>query len=148
MALITQFPQMDPNGKKITMVFSKPFVDYQLNLNSTLVPAHVVGMKALGSADAKTANQAIYDAAKTDNKTALAKVANFWNTGFDFQQLPTDKSLYLSSGAYLLTKFVKNQYMTLHGQPRLHLGPETDDQPDYLPVPARPDRRGPGRAER
>ena len=124
MALITDFPQMDPNGKKITMVFSKPFVDYLLNLNSTMVPAHVVGMKALGSADAKAANQAIYDAAKKDDKAALAKVANFWNTGFDFQQLPTDKSLYLSSGAYLLTKFVKDQYMTFTANPDYTWGPK------------------------
>ena len=124
MALITDFPQLDPNGKKITMVFSKPFVDYQLNLNSTMVPAHVVGMKALGSADAKAGNQAIYDAAKSDDKAALAKVANFWNTGFDFQQLPTDKSLYLSSGAYLLTKFVKDQYMTFTANPDYTWGPK------------------------
>ena len=136
MALITDFPQMDPNGKKITMVYSKPFVDYILNLPQTMVPAHVVGMKALGSADAKTANQAIYDAAKKDDKAALAKVANFWNTGFDFQQLPTDKSLYLSSGAYLLTKFVKDQYMTFTANPDYTWGPKpTINQITYQFLP-------------
>ena len=136
MALITDFPQLDPNGKKITLVLSKPFVDYTLNLPQTLVPAHVVGMKALGSADAKAANQAIYDAAKKDDKASLAKVANFWNTGFDFQQLPTDKSLYLSSGAYLLTKFVKDQYMTFTANPDYTWGPKpTINQITYQFLP-------------
>ena len=69
-------------------------------------------------------------------RRALAKIANFWNTGFDFTQLPTDKSLYLSSGAYLLTAFKKDQYMTFTANPDYTWGPKPTVKTityEYLP---------------
>src|SRR6185312_7422103 len=55
---------------------------------------------------------------------SLVKIANFWNTGFDFTALPTDKSLYLSDGAYLMTDFKAGQYMTLQANPDYTWGPK------------------------
>lgn len=124
-ALITQIPKISADRSTLTAVFSKPFVDYQIDpFGPAFIPAHVVGQKALGITDPAMAAEAIYTAAaKTDN-ASLARIANFWNTGFDFTQLPTDKSLYLSSGAYLLTAFKKDQYMTFTANPDYTWGPK------------------------
>lgn len=124
MALIPDFPEMTANGKTMTVTYSKPFVDFALNFGSSLLPAHVVGQKALGIADPAKADAAIVAAAKSNDKAALKKIADFWNTGFDFTALPSDKSLYLSSGAYLLTDFKKDQYMTFTANPDYTWGPK------------------------
>ncbi len=83
-----------------------------------------MGEKALGISDPTQAVEAIQTAAQKDDKASLAKIANFWNTGFDFTSLPSDKSLYLSSGPYLLTDFKKNQYMTFTANPDYTWGPK------------------------
>ncbi len=123
MALITKMPTISPDRKSMTVVLSKPYVDYQL-LFSAGVPAHVIGQKALGIADPTAAVKAIETAAQKDDKASLAKIANFFNTGFDFSSLPSDKSLYLSDGAYLLTGFKANQFMTFTANPDYTWGPK------------------------
>ena len=124
LALITKFPEGDPNGKTLTVVYDQPFVDYQLNFGPALLPAHVVGAKALGDTDPAKAAADVVDAFKNKDNSKLAKVANFWNTGFDFTSLPSDKSLYLSSGAYLLTDFQDGKFMTFKANPNYTWGPK------------------------
>jgi peptide/nickel transport system substrate-binding protein len=123
LALITKFPTISADNTSLTVVYDQPFVDYDLNLGPG-VPAHVVAMHALGMTDAKAANTALVAAFKTKNTASLAKIANFWNTGFDFTALPSDKSLYLSDGAYTLTDFKANQYMTFTANPDYTWGPK------------------------
>ena len=108
----------------MTVMYSKPFVDYNVSFGTGFLPAHVLGEKALGISDPTQAVEAIQTAAQKDDKASLAKIANFWNTGFDFTSLPSDKSLYLSSGAYLLTDFKENQYMTFTANPAYTWGPK------------------------
>jgi peptide/nickel transport system substrate-binding protein len=36
-----------------------------------------------------------------------------WSTDFNYTELPEDEGLYLSSGAYVMSEFVEDQYMTL-----------------------------------
>ncbi len=136
-ALITQIPTISADRSTLTVVFSKPFVDYQIDpFGPALIPAHVVGEKALGISDPTKAVEAIYTAAQKSDTASLAKIANFWNTGFDFTQLPTDKSLYLSNGAYLLTAFKKDQYMTFTANPDYTWGPKPTIKTitwEYLP---------------
>ncbi len=102
----------------------------------------------MASRDPTAALKALVAAAKTNNAASMKKIADFWNTGFDFTQLPTDKSLYLSSGAYLLTDFKKDQYMTFTANPAYTWGPEAQHQDDHLRIPARCDCRRPGHPER
>lgn len=123
LALITKFPEIGDNGKSLTVVYDQPFVDYQLNL-APGVPAHVVGMHALGLTDPTAANTALVKAFKDKDAKSLAKIANFWNTGFDFTSLPKDKSLYLSDGAYLLTDFQDGKFMTFKANPDYTWGPK------------------------
>jgi len=135
-ALITDMPTMSADGSTFTVVYSKPFVDYQLEFGPSFIPAHVVAQHALGIKDPAAANKALVAAAKASDKTALKKIADFWNTGFDFTQLPSDKSLYLSSGAYLLTGFKKDQFMTFTANPAYTWGPKPTVQTityEFLP---------------
>ncbi len=63
------------------------------------------------------------DAFKTNDKAKLKPIADFWNTGFDADQLPTDPSLYLSSGPYKVTSYAQRANLTLERNPDYNWGP-------------------------
>lgn len=140
MALVTQFPEISDDNSSLTIKYDEPFVDYPFQLGPG-VAAHVVAMKALGISDPTQATEKlvsdlkafsekakaskdkdgnpIMDASGVD-KTVVAdvkKIADFWNTGFDFTELPSDPSLYLSTGPYVLSEIKKDQYMTFKRNP-------------------------------
>ncbi len=127
LALIKDFPQITADGLGLTVKYSEFFVDYPFQLDIGL-PAHAVAMHALGETDAKKATADLVSALKNnlkDHKTdsdKVKKIADFWNTGFDFTQLPSDKSLYLSDGAYVMTDFKKDQYLTFEANPEYTWG--------------------------
>ena len=89
----------------------------------TLIPAHVVGAKALSLTDPAAANEAVINAFKNKDKAALKPIADFWNTGFDADQLPSDPSLYLSSGPYKVTSYAQRANLTLERNPDYNWGP-------------------------
>ncbi len=70
-------------------------------------------MHALGLTDPQEAKDALVAAIQNKDKAALAKISAFWNTGYDYTSLPEDESLRLSNGAYLMTDFKENEFMTL-----------------------------------
>ncbi|WP_050761666.1 ABC transporter family substrate-binding protein [Beutenbergia cavernae] len=110
-------PEISEDGKTITLVYDRPFADWEQGFGIG-VPAHVVAMHALGIDDATEAKEALIDAINNDDTEALAAISQFWNEGFQFgDSLPDDESLYLSNGAYLLTDFVRDQYVTLERNP-------------------------------
>ena len=116
-ALIEEMPEISEDGQTITFTYTEPFADWEVNLDIG-VPAHVVAMHALGIEDPTEAKQALIDAFANNDAEALAPISEFWNTGFQFgDTLPDDESLYLSSGAYLLDDFVRDQYVTLKANP-------------------------------
>jgi len=123
LALIKDFPKISADNKTITWVYSEPFVDYQLNFTAS-VPAHVVAMHALGIKDPTAANAAFVKAAKGNDKAALSKISNFWNTGFDFDAMPSDPSLIVSDGAYVLKDYKASQFMTFEVNPAYTWGPK------------------------
>ena len=73
--------------------------------------------------DPAAANQAVIDAFKTKDKATLKPIADFWNTGFDADQLPTDPSLYLSSGPYKVTSYAQRKNLTFERNPDYTWGP-------------------------
>jgi len=127
---VTEMPKISVDGQTITLKYSEFFVDTVLSPPQPQVPAHVVAMHALGETDAATATKdllAAFTANFKDKKTdgdKIKKIADFWNTGFDFTQLPSDKSLYLSNGAYIMTDFKKDQFMTFELNPDYSWGPK------------------------
>lgn len=115
--LIQEMPKITDDGSSITFVYSKPFGDWETNLGMG-VPAHVTAMHALGMDDPAKATDAFIEAVKNKDNAALGKIAKFWNSGFAFgDTLPEDSSLYVSSGPYVLSDYVKDQYVTLEKNP-------------------------------
>lgn len=112
MGLVSSTPEVSDDKKSITLTYDAPFVDWELVMSAPL-PAHVVAEKALGIDDAQEAKDAIYDAIENADDTALASISSFWNSGFNFTEMPEDTDLVLSSGPYVITDFVADQYVTL-----------------------------------
>ncbi|MCQ9367905.1 ABC transporter family substrate-binding protein [Brevibacterium sp. 91QC2O2] len=115
LSVIKKFPEIADENKTLTFEYAEPFADWQFNLTQmdSGLPAHIVAKKALGIDDPAKANAAVLKAFKDDDKTALAKLANTWNTGFDFTKLPDDPDLLVGTGPYKMTEFQEGQFLTL-----------------------------------
>lgn len=108
--LVSQTPEFD--GKTLTLVYDEFFVDWELVFGVGL-PAHIVAEKALGIEDANEAKQALIDAIVNNDQEALAAISSFWNSGFNFTEMPEDTDLVVGSGPYIITDFVADQYITM-----------------------------------
>ncbi|MCV2396411.1 ABC transporter family substrate-binding protein [Actinotalea sp. M2MS4P-6] len=108
---ISQTPAID--GNTITLTYDKPFADWETCMTGSFMPAHVVAQRALGIDDPTEATQALVDAIDNEDLTSIAPISQVWSNDFNYTSLPDDASLYLSNGAYLMTDFVQDQYMTL-----------------------------------
>lgn len=95
-----EMPQGNAGDKSFTMVFKKPYADWEV-LGSGFMPAHIAAEQAGLSSDD---NGAELVKAIQDNDTAkIKKVADFWNTGWAYEQdLPSlpDVALLPASGPY------------------------------------------------
>lgn len=128
----TNFPDVSSDGKTFTLTYTTPYADWETAIggnNGTIdIPAHVVAKHA-GLSDAK----ALYDlmkgmkkgdpaSPKPPNET-LKKAADFYNTGFDTKTMPSDTSLFLSNGPYVVKDMVSDQSMTLVRNKDYNWGP-------------------------
>jgi peptide/nickel transport system substrate-binding protein len=114
--LVKETPKISDDGKSLTLVYTKPFADWQYDMSVNL-PAHITAEKALGLSDPQEAKDALIKAIEEKDNASLEKISSFWNTGFDYTKMPTDKDLALSDGAYLMKDFKENEYMTLEKNP-------------------------------
>ncbi|WP_138442400.1 ABC transporter family substrate-binding protein [Sinomonas susongensis] len=128
----TNFPDVSSDGKTFTLTYTTPYADWETAIggnNGTIdIPAHVVA-KHTGLADAK----ALYDLMKGIKKgdpaspqpvnETLKKAADFYNTGFDTKTIPSDTSLFLSNGPYIVKDMVSDQSMTLVRNKDYNWGP-------------------------
>lgn len=112
LGLVTDVPKVSNNGKTVTLVYSSPYVDWELAFGVGL-PAHIIGKKALGIEDSAEAAAAVQTAIETKDTEALAAISNFWNTGYNFTEMPTDLDLVVSNGPYVISDFVADQYITM-----------------------------------
>lgn len=113
-SLIKKFPVVE--GKTVTYEYSKPFVDWEVNLFNAGVAAHVVGKLALGIDDPTQAAQAVLDAFKNKDDAKLSKISNVWNTSFNFQTMPKDASLVVGTGPYTISDLTAD-YVTVKKNP-------------------------------
>ena len=86
--------------------FNEPFVDWDLVFTAPL-PAHIVAKKALGIEDNAEAKQAVLDAIEGNDAEALAPMASFWNSGFNFTSMPDDLELVTASGLRRIELFMR-----------------------------------------
>ncbi|MDH6236138.1 ABC transporter family substrate-binding protein [Cryobacterium sp. CG_9.6] len=116
LGLVQDVPTISDDGMSMTMVYSSPYVDWELALPSAL-PAHVVGKNALELTDNAEAKDAVLAAIEDGDAAALAPISTFWNSGFNFTELPSDPELFLGTGPYTISAFVADQYITLTANP-------------------------------
>lgn len=102
--LVTKTPIIGDNGRSFTLTYDRPFVDWELVFGVGL-PAHVVAARSLGIVGAQKAKDALVAAIQKDDTAILAKIARFWDTGFDFTTMPKDRSLVVGTGPHTLTSF-------------------------------------------
>lgn len=112
LALVSEMPEIGDDGRSVTLVYDEPFADWEVNFGYA-VPAHVTNRLAGGAEDPAAAKDEIIQAIADNDRDKLADISTAWRTGFDFTSLPDDPGLYLSSGPYIITDFVENQYLTL-----------------------------------
>jgi peptide/nickel transport system substrate-binding protein len=123
MTLVSEFPEISDDGRSVTLVYDSPRSDWEVSFQPSPIAAHAVANLALGIEDAEEGKQAVIDAFQNNDTAALAKIANVWNTGFDFTSLPDNELLYLSSSAYVMTDYVENQYLTVTAREGYDWGP-------------------------
>lgn len=116
MGLVSETPEVGEDGRSITLTFNEPFVDWDLVFTAPL-PAHIVAKKALGIEDNAEAKQAVLDAIEGNDAAALAPMASFWNSGFNFTSMPDDLELVTASGPYMISDFQADQFITLTANP-------------------------------
>lgn len=115
-ALIEETPVIE--GNSITMTYTKPFADWETAIGVNL-PAHVVAQRALGIEDGAEAADALVKAIQDNDTASVSKISKVWSTDFNFASMPADAdaNLLVTSGAYTITEFVKDQYITLTANP-------------------------------
>lgn len=113
LGLVTTTPEISDDKKSITITYDEPFVDWEYQLTDIGPAAHVVAKNALGIEDNQEAKDALVKAIQDDDTEALAKISAFWNSGFNFTEMPSDPELVVSNGPYTITDFVADQYVTL-----------------------------------
>lgn len=117
---LTSLPEISDDNLSMTLTYSEPYADWQL-VNPIDEPVHVVADHA--GVTVKDLMDAFKSTPRGDAKNpatpndVIKKVADFWNTGFDATSLPSDKSLYLSSAAMVLTQWQPKNSITLEKNP-------------------------------
>ena len=115
--LATRLPAIGDNGRSLTVVWDQYLADWPLLLDVGR-PAHVVAGHALKIDDAAKAKRALIAAIRDDDTAALAAIARFWNSGFNFASMPADRDLLVSTGPYTITDLVADDHITLTANPR------------------------------
>jgi peptide/nickel transport system substrate-binding protein len=112
LGLVQEVPEVNEDGRGVQLNYSSFYVDWELAFQAGL-PAHVIGQQALGIEDPQEAKDAVVAAIQDGDTADLAAIADFWNTGFNFTEMPEDESVLVASGPYQITDFVLNDYITL-----------------------------------
>lgn len=123
MNLITEFPEISDDRRSVTLSYSEPRSDWEVSFQPSPIAAHAVAGIALGIDDATEAKQALEDAFENNDSAALAKIAAAWNNSFNFTSMPDDPRMYLSSGAFILSEYEENQFLTVTANPDYTWGP-------------------------
>ncbi len=116
----TSFPEIGDDNMSMTLTYSTPYVDYEL-VNPIGKPAHVLAEKAGVSEEEfiELLNTLPKGdtAAPVEANPTLKAAADFWNTGYDVTAMPTDDSLLVASGPFIVTDFTAEQSITLGKNP-------------------------------
>ena len=123
--LVTETPEISDDNKSITLVYSKPFVDWEVNF-SVGVAAHATYALAFPDeeADPAAAKEAVIKAIQDNDPKVLSPLSTAWSGGYAYVDMPKDKNQYLSNGAYIISNLVKDEFITLEANPDFTWGPK------------------------
>ena len=123
--LVTETPEISDDNKSLTLVYSKPFVDWETNF-TVGVAAHATYALAFPDekADPDAAKKAVIKALQDNDPKVLSPLSTAWSHGFDYVDMPKDKNQYLSNGAYIISNLVKDEFITLKANPDFTWGPK------------------------
>jgi peptide/nickel transport system substrate-binding protein len=115
----------------MTIKYSKPFADWEIALGGPGIdiPAHVLAKKA-GLADTQAFIDHLKSLPRGDSKAPkaadakLKAMSDMWNTGFDSKTLPSDPSLFLSNGPFVVQSINQDQSLTMVRNKDYNWGPE------------------------
>jgi peptide/nickel transport system substrate-binding protein len=112
----SKITEVSDDKLSLTLEYDAPYVDW--NLQGLIdQPVHVIadkaGVEVADLVDTILTSPRGDASAPADVNATLKAAADFWNTGFDMTSLPSDESLYLSSGPFKITKWEPTQSMTL-----------------------------------
>jgi len=96
-----KMPEGKAGDKSFTLVYTKPYADWESLLVGGFVPAHIAAKQAGLSTDNN--DEALVTAIQNNDTATLKKVADFWNSGWKYQaNLPTlpDVALLPAAGPY------------------------------------------------
>lgn len=107
-----QKPDCQPGDKQVTIVYNEPYIDWEQIVEAGNVPAHIAAEQG------GLTPEELVTAIQEDDVAALQAVAEFWNTGWQFNpgELPAPE-LIPSSGPYLLEAWDGGQSITLTANP-------------------------------
>jgi peptide/nickel transport system substrate-binding protein len=121
---VTEFPTVSDGNRSVTFKFSKPYVDWEVAGINPNLPAHILWQEAgLGSETGAKAAAKVTAAFKDNDTATLKTLGTTWNTKWNVTSMPSDKKLLVTSGAYVVSDFVKNQYITLTARKDYVAGP-------------------------
>jgi len=113
---VTEIPETSDDGRSITLVYDEFVVDWELAF-AVGVPAHVVARQGLGAKDAAAGKEAVLRAIRSADESDLADLSRSWNDDFNFDAMPADDSLLVSSGPYTVTAIEPGESVTLTANP-------------------------------
>jgi peptide/nickel transport system substrate-binding protein len=113
---IEEWPEVGDDNMSVTINYAQPFADYALE---TLLdkPLHIAAEEA--GVSVEDAEAALTDAPKGDvenpgeENATIRALADFWNTGYDMTEMPTNENLLVNSGPFTLTAWEPTQSITL-----------------------------------
>ena len=123
--LVTETPEISDDNKSLTLVYSKPFVDWEFNFGVG-VAAHATYALAFPDeeADPAAAKETVIKAIQDNDAAVLGPLSTSWSGGYDYVDMPKDKNQYLSNGAYIISNLVKDEFITLEANPDFTWGPK------------------------
>jgi len=113
---LTEFPEISEDNLSLTLNYETPFADWQY-VGLLDRPMHIVAEEAGFTVEEvreafESTPRGDADAPAESNEVIRA-VADFWNTGYDISEFPSNENLLVSSGAFILTAWEPTQSITL-----------------------------------
>ena len=115
--LIKDFPEVSADGTTITYKYTEPYADWEYALLGADLPAHIVGKRALGISDPVAACDAVTKAFKEKDNASLGKIANVWNSDYNFTKMPSDPELLVTNGPYVIKDIKDKKSLTMTANP-------------------------------